>query len=440
MRNNYKALWFLVGLCSSLQVVASLSITEILVLVSAPFIFIKNYQLMRRDGVMPFFILSLLVMIGCVVASIANKTELRFVLRGMAVTSLISCSIVFSHWILRKDPNGFKWMFLGGAISGILSTFVMQSAVELVQFGDDADAIMSGPTYWIQRLGAFINLPTKGWYLQTPMLYNIVAPLFMAAFSMLTTVSGRSAALGAIAFAALVIIGGQEQRTMARLSRHFWGICGVGILAVFVMHAAYRVVATKGLLGEDARQKYEIQSHGENSIGRLILGGRAQAFVGLLACRDKPIVGWGPWAIDTQGYREEFMTKYGTMEDVMEFYKSQQRLGAMGIANDRLIPCHAYITEFWVWYGIAGLIFWIYVMFVLLRYLRQDAYAVPQWFAWLACSIPGMFWSIFFSPFSSRFGVSLFIVACLMARAVRKGLFSLPSQMVMEIERVDRQS
>lgn len=440
MHKKLTFLWFVLGLGGKLQVIASLSITEIIVLVSAPLIFIKNYQQMRRDGVMPFFIVSLLMIFGCVVASIANKIAPQFVLRGMAVTCIISCSIIFSHWILRNDPSGFKWMFLGGAISGILSTFVMQSAVELTQYGDDADAIMSGPIYWIQRLGAFVYLPSRGWYLQIPMLYNIIAPLFMAAFSMLTTVSGRSAALVSIAYVALVIIGGRKQRTMVRLSRHFWGICGVGILAVFVMHAAYRAVATKGWLGEESRVKYEIQSQGENSIGRLILGGRAQSFVGLLACRDKPIVGWGPWAIDTKGYREEFMMKYGTMEDVIEFYRSQQRLATAGVANDHLIPCHAYITEFWLWYGIAGLIFWIYVMFVLLRYLRQDAYAVPQWFAWLACSVPGMFWGILFSPFADRFGVPLFVVACLMARAVRKGLFSIPEQMVVEIERANRQS
>ena len=104
----------------------------------------------------------------------------------------------------------------------------------------------------------------------------------------------------------------------------------------------------------------------------------------------------------------------------------------------RLLQCHAYITEFWAWYGIWGLIFWLYVIFVLLRYLKQDVAAVPQWFAWLACTIPGMFWGIFFSPFSDRFGIPLFVVACLMARAVRRGRFQLPLDMIREIAKAEK--
>ena len=102
--------------------------------------------------------------------------------------------------------------------------------------------------------------------------------------------------------------------------------------------------------------------------------------------------------------------------------------------SDKMIGCHSYITEFWLWYGIWGLVFWLYIIYVLLRYLKQDVAAVPQWFAWLACSIPGVFWGIFFSPFSDRFGVTLFVVACLMARAVRTGKFQLPLEMVQEIK------
>ena len=55
----------------------------------------------------------------------------------------------------------------------------------------------------------------------------------------------------------------------------------------------------------------------------------------------------------------------------------------------RMIPAHAYITEFWLWYGVFGLLFWLYVIFVLARYLWQDCWAVPQWFMWIAASIPG---------------------------------------------------
>ena len=211
----------------------------------------------------------------------------------------------------------------------------------------------------------------------------------------------------------------------------------VGVMAMYVL---YKTAASANWLGDAARVKYERQTHGgQGGIGRLILGGRGESFMGLLACRDKPIVGWGPWAIDKGGYAEEFIERFGTFEDVMNLQRSRINAARSGMSlGGGMIPFHAYITQFWLWYGIFGLLFWVYVIFVLLRFLKQDVYAVPQWFAWLACSVPAMFWDIFFNPFADRFGVSLFIVACLMARAVRRGKFQLPYDMVEEINKIER--
>lgn len=438
MHKKSALLWFVLGLGIKLQIVASLSITEVIVLASAPFIFIKDYQLMRRDGVMPFFVLSLMVIVGCIVASIANHTSPQFVLRGLAVTCLISCSIIFSHWILRRDPAGFKWLILAIPFSAIISTFYFKASAEVAMLGESADEIMSGPIFWISRLNPLVLAPTRGFYLQTPILYSAVAPVLMATFSMLTTVSGRSAALGSIAFTTLVIIGGKTRKSISRISTHFWKLCIVGVLLIGAMYYSYKLSASSGLLGEEARKKYESQTAGgSGGIGRLILGGRGDAFIGLLACRDKPIVGWGPWAIDENGYAEEFITKFGTLEDIQQMALFREWEMRNGIVT-HMLRCHAHITEFWAWYGIFGLVFIIYIIFVLLRYLKQDVWVVPQWYAWLGCSVPGMFWVIFFSPFQDRFGLPLFVVACLMARAVRTGKFQLPSDMIREIERNER--
>jgi hypothetical protein len=322
--------------------------------------------------------------------------------------------------------------------SAILSTFVFKSAAETTMLGESAEEIMEGPIFWISRLKPLVLAPTKGWYLQMPWVVNLVAPLFMAGFSILTSVSGRSAALATIAFAAFVLIGGKTRRSMSRIARHFWLLCCGGVLLIFAMYCGYKFSATHGLLGEDARRKYEMQTDGgSGGIGRLILGGRGDAFIGLLACRDKPIIGWGPWPMDENGYAEEFIIKFGTWEDVQRIAHLREWNIKHGI-DTRMLRCHAYITEFWAWYGIFGLVFIIYIILVLLRYLKQDVAAVPQWYAWLACSVPGMFWGIFFSPLQDRFGLALFAVACLMARAVRTGRFRLPSEMIREIETNER--
>ena len=444
MQKKNTLAWFLFGLGSQLQIIASLSFTELFVFVAAPFIFLREKDYMRRNGVMPFFWFSMLVMIGCAVACIANHTAPLFVLRGMAVTCLLPCTVVVGHWMLRRDMGGFKWMLIGTAISSVLCTFVFQKSVELTMHArgmagsDAATAIMAGPIYWINRLGVMLNAIPKGWYLQCPTFVSIGIPLFMAGFSMLTSVSGRSAALCAIGSAALIFIGGKKRETIKRRFCNKFGLwCCVAIIGIFCMYTLYRVAATQGWLSDEALDKYEYQTAGKSGIMSLVMGGRGDSFIGLLACRDKPIVGWGPWAEDVGWrYRDEFLSKYGNENDyrillrVMNenYYDSGKR---------NLISAHAYITEFWVWCGIFGLLFWLYVIFVLIRYLRQDSWVVPQWFMWIASAIPGYFWGIFFSPWTDRIGGIVFIVACLMARAVRLGAQPLPDYMEEEIMKVE---
>ena len=434
--------WFLFGLGSQFQLWGvSLSFTELFVFAAAPILFIGELPHMRRNGMMRFFWLSVAVMIGGGIACLANRTPFYFAIRGMAVVCLLPCTIVVSHWMLRRNMNGFKWWLIGAALSSVLCTFVFQRSVEVSMLAGGvadkhaADAIMSGPIYWIDRLNALLNSLAKGWYLQCPTVYCIGAPLFMAAFSILTSVSGRSAALGALASAALVLLGGKKQKTMRRIGRWFWGLLIAAIIGAFVAKNVYAYAATHNLLGDAAWDKYEKQTKGNKSMMALLLGGRMESFCGLIACVDKPIVGFGPWAIDCGGYRNEFLSKYATAEDYDRFIQ-----GEIGSASgrERLIPCHAYITEFWLWYGICGLLFWLYVLFVFVRYLRQDCWAVPQWYMWIAASIPGFCWGIFFSPWSDRVGGILFVVACLMARAVRKGRQLLPVEMIVEIEKANR--
>ena len=437
MNKKLSIIWFLVGFGSQLQVLFSLSFSEILVAIAAPLLLFSEMSHMRRTGVATFLTLSFFVTVGCIVASLANNTIYAFAMRGLSVCVIVSCSVIFSHWLIRKNPNGFKWMFLGGAISLIVCIFVFRRSVEVSMYGDDVRSIMSGQLFWSQRISPWILLPTRGWYLNQSPIVNAVAPLISAIVALVySSGSGRSSALSAIAFSALTIIGGKRQSTMRRVSRHFWMIVLVAVVSIGIMHVSYRMLATKGMLGDKALEKYELQTRGEKGIMRLLLGGRADSFIGLLACRDKPIVGWGPWAEDTNGYRREFMEKYGTIEDFVDQIKRDE--GGYYESRLNLISCHSHITEFWLWFGLPGLLFIIYILFVFIRFLRQDAAAVPQWFAWLACGIPGMIWHIFFSPFHARVGLPLMVVACLMARAVRRGSFQLPNEMIKEIVEAER--
>jgi hypothetical protein len=148
-----------------------------------------------------------------------------------------------------------------------------------------------------------------------------------------------------------------------------------------------------------------------------------------------PILGFGLCGRDPKGYHDEFIRQFGTAEDIENVYLTEQWLARAGISRaDFGIPTHSYIGAFWVYFGCFGLIFWLYVLFVFFRYIKNDAYAVPQWYGWIACMLPSTLWNIFFSPFSGRISVTMLVVACLLVRAVRLRRQILPMEMVMEIK------
>lgn len=430
--------WFLFGLGSQLQLWGtSLCFTELFAIGMTPMLLSSEWPYLRRNGLTTLFWLCAAVFAGCCISCCANHTAFSGAIRGLSATGILVCAVVVSHWMLRKNMNGFKWFIVGSAISFILSTFIFRQSVEINQLAggvaDDSatQAIMSGPIYWIGRLNGVLTAPAKGWYLQCPILYSVGAPLFLAGFAMMTSVSGRSAAINALASAVLVFIGGKKQRTIKRVGRYFWLFLLLGIIGAFVAKNAYSYAATHNWLGEDARKKYESQTKGNKSMLALLMGGRIESFCGLFACLDKPIVGFGPWAMDYGGYVANFFAKYGTPEDADAYFDWQRR----NPGRVKLIPAHSHLVSFWLWYGVFGLFFWFYVIFVFLRFLRQDCWAVPQWYMWLAAGIPEYFWGIFFSPFGNRVGSVMFIVACLMARAVRRGRQQLPFEMIKQIEK-----
>lgn len=438
MNKRYRLLWFIIGLGAQLQILFSLSVSEAIVLCLAPFFIVEEFYAMRRSDIITCFYMSILPFLGCILACAMNGIELERALRGLATTALIPCVVVVAHRLFRKDMNGYKWYFVGDLISLVLSTYVFQhyGMVEVLAGGqaglDAVEALMSGPLYWIQRLGSLITLPSHGWYCHMPLAYSVLAPLFVAIFSLKTSTSGRSTALGAISAALLVVIAGKRRSSIKKVAKYFWVIVICGICSMFAMKAVYKSAALSGWMGEESRQKYEIQTKGGDSLLQLLIGGRAASFVGLLAVADKPIFGFGPWAVDDKGYYVAFYSRYATVDDYTELANARLRM------SYNLIECHACWLQFWVWYGLIGMVFWVYVLFVVLRYLRRDCWVVPQWFFWLGASAPGVLWMIFFSPYTTRVLTPIMLVGYLMARAVRLGRVNMPESMLHEIARGER--
>ncbi len=441
--DNTNKFAFLMGLCSAFQVWWSLSIAEAIALAMFPCILFEEYRYMKRNGVTTYFWLAVLVVIGCAISCWVNHSTFQQTLRGLAATGLFVCAIVVGHWMLRKNMNCYKWFLVGSALSCILNIFIFQNSAEITgatgMAGGPggmavAEEIVNNKFYFLTRFGSLSALPTKAFYLHTPMWWDVLIIGIVGLLPILNSTSGRSAALGTLGFIGLLLLGGKSMRTMKRVSRHFITLLCLGIIFIFAAKAFYSYAAKSGLMGEDSRAKYENQTKRGEGVLSLLMGGRGETFAGLFVCFEKPIVGFGPWAVDTNGYIEDFIFKYGTDEDIKGVLVWKE----YNPNRAPLLGAHSYIFSYWLWYGIFGLILWVYIIYVLFRFLHQDCYAVPQWYAWLVCSIPSVLWNIFFSPFGDRFSNPMFFVAILLARAVRLGKQPLPYEMIREIEENER--
>ena len=424
---------------TQVRVVGNIGISEIFVSLAAPFLFLTDYQRLRRDGFLPAIWLSLLTCCSCVVSSYVNNTPAKYFLRGIATPYVITAWLITLYHLLRDNLGGYKWLFVGYTLTFFLNIFAFQTGVDdygtINGVSDNAvDAVVGNPLFWVSRIGGIVRLPIQGWYLQTPLCYSIIAPFCLAVFALFSSVSGRSAAICVLGAGFLIMGCRKSVAAMRKLQKHIvllFIVCG---MVLIVVKNIYSYLAVNGVLGEDAYEKYERQTRGRKDILTLLMGGRSEFFIGLIAGIKCPIWGHGPWAVDKDGYTERFLAQYGNSEDYYKYIEAKQRAARSGIYLSRaLLPTHSHLIGYWVWYGLIGFIFWLYVLYLYYKLFRTSISAVPQWFGFFALAIPTSLWNIFFSPVIGRCGDAMLIVFVLFARAIAERKIYLPVEMRNEV-------
>lgn len=448
LKINNNGIWFfLLGLGAQTQVhfFGSIGISELVVFLIAPWILVLDYASLKRDGFHIFVHIGILTCIGCVISGITNHTHPLLFLKGLALPYGILSAVVVFHRLFRKDRVNLKWYFVGSFLSGIVSIFIFQPETFTVREGAVAtgseaiEAVTSYSLFWSEKIGSLIRLPVCGWYLQTPLSYSLFAILGLAVFTIISSnASGRAAALVAVISFAFIAFGGKSRKRIQAIGKHFGVVCISFVILLVVFKLSYQYAAENGYLGVKARDKYEKQTAMGKSALRLLIAGRTEFFASLRACLDKPIIGFGPRPIDSKGYYREFLKEYGNPDDYDQYVRWEFENARRGFTIGELMRTHSHITSFWAYYGIMGLIFWLYVLWLLYKYVKVFACAYPRWYGYLAMSVASMMWSIFFNPLSSRIGEGLMISSILMVRAIYMNSIILNPMEIAEIEKYNK--
>jgi hypothetical protein len=223
-------------------------------------------------------------------------------------------------------------------------------------------------------------------------------PITLTAFAGMLNLAMAFRSVGGICLAATLFValirysqnkGIADRKLPARTVGALAASLALGLIGIYWV---YHYAVTTGLMGPEAKEKYEEQSSGKYGT---LLGGRSELLSSIPAIIDSPILGHGSWAKDP---------KYIIIE--------QQALAALGYKDagdispeelqEGLIPSHSHVLGAWVDAGVLGAIFWAWVWLLtckaLLRTYPQGMKLLPL----AAYAAFQLLWDIPFSPYGAQ--------------------------------------
>lgn len=414
---------FLIGLFAMTEVYVGgfSAISELILFVVAPFVFIKDLPSLKRDGFMPIVWLLLLTIGGCILASIVNHTSFPAFTRGFAALYGTLASFVCMHRLLRDDFGRVKWFFIGYSLSLVVNIFIFQRgsarhSFDTALFSEQAmESTMNSVLFWAGRLPHWLYLPIRGWYTSVPASYSLPSAFIVIVVSLLGSGgSGRAAALCALATFFFLVVGAKTVLGMRMLKKNMIIVLMALIVVALVGKQIYQGLAERGVLGEGGTVKFEQQTKQGRGVMAMLIAGRGDFFAGIYCALRNPIIGYGPWAIDWDGIGGEFLREFGSSEDY-ENYLRYQMLSSRKLS---VIPSHSSIVGFWTWYGIFGLLLWLYILRLYWKTITVYFSSYIPWFGCVATILPTAVWDAFFSPYGNRIMMALFFAMCLFLKAV----------------------
>jgi len=323
--------------------------------------------------------------------------------RGFGRTLVICCALPAGYICFRRYPGALKPLFVGFLVSAIVNIFGFRAGSEefVMMHGYELESSWERNYTYVTLMLCFCA--AAYFYRRAPWLTLLFVALLGA-----VNIRMGSRNLGGTMLAAALIAG---------IARHFFPPAGargargpvVSIMmsALILMvgagvYVSYKFAAAHGMLGEKSYEKYEAQAGSPLGV---LLASRANFIGGLLAVKDSPIIGYGSWPIDSEGYMIEAFQIAG----VDEVYIKQLRMGY------NRIPSHSMLLEAWVEHGLLAMIFWVIVCVVLVRAIGAGALQDREWGLVNSLVIIWMIWNLLFSPLGNRIFTVVMILVLVLA-------------------------
>lgn len=375
---------FIIGLFSfiKIRILGTLGISEILIIglyigLINPFSFLENKNVVHLYG------MTFLWLLGVFISDQLNGTPIIDSLKGLFNVIFLLLLIPFVYWALYDKPSRMLFFWLGTGISSLIG-FYFQKVPSLNLYEAEVWSVyayyplciaISGLLYYNQK--------------------RFLSYLFIESFAIwsLWHMSRNVFLCMTIGVCLLIFMTNLKYLEFYDRIRFLKDKCLILILilcfSIFSIGYGYEYLASHKILGERAYQKYIMQHNSELGL----LSARGDFFQSLELVSKKPIIGYGSYA----KANSNMLTYYSL--DEKEFSK------------DEILPGHSYLMGGWVYAGILGLIFWLYILRLIFKFLYIGLAYDLKLMGINILLICMMLWNIFFSPFSDRLNFLFFIMS-----------------------------
>jgi hypothetical protein len=371
-------------------VAGTLLAADLAMIVALPLALIRHSDRLRMKPIRTILMLGGLWLLGQIATDLFRESVSEDYLRGWIKIIFVLINFMVVWLVVCGSRRRFMIYTVGMALGTIAAYYVHPTL----------DAVLSP---WKFSLGIPVTMLVALFAsrFKEYRLLGILLPLSVLAVTHVHQDCRMLAIIALITAIYSIFLMSQERESLGTMRRA--ALILLVVLGIGGFGSIYSYYAKQGVFGKYAQQKTEAQSAGE---GGALLGGRREILASSQAIIDSPILGHGSWARDP---------KYSAL--------LQQRSDDLGYKRfqggklDDLIPTHSYIFGSWVDGGIAGGIFWLYILFYTV-YTTFNASGREPLLPFFAFAGLMLTWDTLFSPLGTptRFVAPFFVAAIILFR------------------------
>ncbi len=359
-----------------IEVVGKLRTTELLIVIAFPFLMSRRAGWLRKGVTQRIVILGVVWLAAQVASDFANGSSPRNYLRGWANIGVILTSFCAYIMVFRDAPRRYVHYLLGASIGGLYVPYDLTSQGQALIYSEIWDLYIASTAFPLTMVVCdhlFRRRPIES--IAMICIVGVASVMF----------GGRSMGLVLFISALLVALGLSKINFSRRYVIAALAVMTIGTSMAFL---GYVQLGLSGNLGLKTQFQLKTLKNPYNPAYVIMLS-RPHIFTSLKAIRDEPLLGHGSWAVN-RGYDHD---------EELSAITSKQYVRRLGHYEVETIVTHSVLFQAWVFGGVAGGIFWAYVLWLnsrtMLTFLQQKCRELPI----LMMVVTLNFWNILFSPF-----------------------------------------